>query len=241
MKKFKVLVFTGAGVSAESGVKTFRDNDGLWNNFRVEEVATIGAWRKNPQKVIDFYNLRRQEMIGVKPNPAHELISKLEKDFDVTLVTQNVDDLHEKAGSIDVIHLHGELSKLKSELKPDIKKPFIEDLKLGDVCRDGGQWRTDIVWFGEDLDFHNLELTKEAAQQADVCIIVGTSMQVSPANGIPWMTKETALIYYVDPGEINFYIPEYRRGFFFHIQKPASEGMKDVIDDLNDIYSITTN
>ena len=235
--KRKVLVFSGAGVSKESGIETFRgNNNSLWNNFRVEDVATISGWRKDPQQVVDFYNYRRSEMDGVKPNPAHFLISQLENDFDVTLVTQNVDDLHEKAGSTNIIHLHGELSKLRSELNEDTKKPFTEDLKLGDLCPEGGQWRPDIVWFGEDLDFQKMEMTKQAAKESDVCIIVGTSMQVAPANGIPWLTKETALIYYVDPSDINFYIPEYRRGFFYHIQKPASEGMKEVVKDLEEIY-----
>jgi len=232
----KILIFTGAGVSAESGVKTFRDHDGLWNNFKVEDVATIDAWRRDPQPVIDFYNYRKNEMINVVPNPAHDLIAQLESNFDVTLVTQNVDDLHEKAGSTNIIHLHGELAKLRSVYNEDTKKPFIEDLKLGDLCPEGGQWRPDIVWFGEDLDFQKMEMTKQAAKEADVCIIVGTSMQVSPANGIPWMTKETTIIYYVDPSDINFYVPEYRRGFFYHIQKPASEGMKEVVKDLEEIY-----
>ena len=233
----KILIFSGAGLDKESGIETFRSGkEGLWNNFKIEEVASISGWRKNPQKVIDFYNLRRKEMDGVKPNPAHVLISQLERDFLVTNVTQNVSPLLEQAGSTNIIHLHGELSKLRSEYNVDTKKPFIEDLKLGDLCPEGGQWRPDIVWFGEDLDFQKMEQTKKAAKEADVCIVVGTSMQVSPANGIPWMTKETAIIYYVDPSDINFYVPEYRRGFFYHIQKPASEGMKEVVKDLEEIY-----
>jgi NAD-dependent deacetylase len=234
--KRKVLIFTGAGVSAESGVKTFRDNDGLWNDYKVEDVATIDAWHRDPQTVIDFYNFRKNEMINVIPNEGHNLIAKLEENFDVTIVTQNVDDLHEKAGSTNIIHLHGEISKLRSEYNIDTKITFTEDLKLGDLCPEGGQYRPDIVWFGEDLDFHKMEMTKLAAKSADVCIIVGTSMQVAPANGIPWLTKETALIYYVDPSDMNFYVPEYRRGFIYHIQKKASEGMLEVTRDLEEIY-----
>lgn len=235
-KKIKILVFSGAGVSAESGVKTFRDHNGLWDNFKVEDVATIDAWNENPQPVVDFYNFRRKELNGVVPNQAHYIIAELEKDFDVTISTQNVDDLHERAGSTNVIHLHGELAKLKSETDDTILKSFDTDLKLGDLAPDGGQWRPDIVWFGEDLDFMRMHNTKTAAQECDVCIIVGTSMKVSPANGIPWQTKETTIIYYVDPGDMDFYVPEYRRGFFYHIQKPATEGMKEVMDDLKEIY-----
>lgn len=236
MKKRKILVFSGAGVSAESGVKTFRDHGGLWNNFKVEDVATIDAWNANPQPVIDFYNFRRRELNGVSPNQAHHTIAELEKDFDVVISTQNVDDLHERAGSTNVIHLHGELTKLKSETDDTIVKSFDTDLKLGDLAPDGGQWRPDIVWFGENLDFVKMHNTRVAAQECDVCIIVGTSMKVSPANGIPWQTKETTIIYYVDPGDMDFYVPEYRRGFFYHIQKPATEGMKEVMDDLKEIY-----
>jgi len=236
MKKRKILVFSGAGVSAESGVKTFRDHGGLWDNFKVEDVATIDAWNANPQPVIDFYNFRRKELNGVSPNQAHYTIAELEKDFDVVISTQNVDDLHERAGSSNVIHLHGELTKLKSETDDTILKSFDTDLKLGDLAPDGGQWRPDIVWFGEDLDFMRMHNTKVAAQECDVCIIVGTSMKVSPANGIPWQTKETTIIYYVDPSDMDFYVPEYRRGFFYHIQKPATEGMKEVMNDLKEIY-----
>ena len=235
-KKRKILVFSGAGASAESGIKTFRDHGGLWNNYKVEEVAHINAWRNSPQPVIDFYNFRRDELNWAFPNKAHEIIAKMEEDFDVTISTQNVDDLHERAGSTNVIHLHGELTKLKSDTDDSITKEFVEPLKLGDTAPDGGQWRPDIVWFGEDLDFLRMHNTRVAANDCDVCIIVGTSMQVSPANSIPWQTKETALIYYVDPGDINFYVPEYRRGFFYHIQRPASSGMQEVYDDLKEIY-----
>lgn len=235
--KRKVLIFTGAGVSAESGVKTFRDHkEGYWNNFKIEEVATIDAWNSNPQPMIDFYNWRRNEMLGVIPNVGHIVIAELEKYFDVTVSTQNVDSLHEKAGSTNIIHLHGELSKLRSEYNCNNVIPFDHDLKLGEVCLEGGQYRPDIVWFGENLDFMKMHNTKVAAEEADVCVIVGTSMRVSPANMIPWQTKETCIIYYVDPSEIDFVIPKQRRPFFYHIKKIASEGMIDVKNDLEEIF-----
>lgn len=232
----KILVFSGAGVSAESGVKTFRDNGGLWDEYKVEEVAHIDGWKSNPQLAIDFYNKRRREMDKVLPNNAHRIIADLEEKFDVTVVTQNVDNLHEKAGSTSVIHLHGEISKLRSEYNCETKKDFTVDLKLGDVCPEGGQWRPDVVFFGEDLDFMKMHNTKVAASECDVCIVVGTSMQVSPANSIPWATGELSLIYYVDPSDIDFNIPKWKRNFFYHIQKPATIGMSDVKKDLEEIF-----
>jgi len=235
-KRAKILVFTGAGVSKESGVATFRDSDGLWNNFKIEEVATPHAWMTDPQKVMDFYNMRRNEMSDVKPNLAHEIIAELEKDFDVTVSTQNVDPLHEKAGSTKVIHLHGEISKIRSEINPNYVRPFERDLKMGDYCPEGGLMRPDVVWFGENLDWNRVIETQMAAESADVCIIVGTSMQVAPANGIPWLTKENCLIYYVDPGEMDFRVPTQKRPFFYHIQKPATLGMEEVRKDLETIF-----
>ena len=234
--KRKILIFTGAGVSAESGVKTFRDHDGLWNNFKIEDVATIDAWNSNPEPMIDFYNWRRKEMLGVIPNAAHIAIAELEKHFDVTISTQNVDDLHEKAGSTNIIHLHGELAKLKSEYNCDTVIPYDHDLKLGELCPEGGQFRPDVVWFGENLDFMRMNNTKVAAEEADVCIIVGTSMKVTPANLIPWQTKENCLIYYIDPADMEFSIPKQRRPFFYHIQKKASDGMIEVKNDLEEIF-----
>lgn len=232
----KVLVFSGAGVSAESGVKTFRGGDGLWDNFKIEDVATISGWRKNKKLVIDFYNIRRKEMVNALPNDGHKIISELENHFEVLVVTQNVDDLHEKSGSSNIIHLHGELSKLRSSVNPIIKKPFDSDLILGDKCPKGSQWRPDVVWFGEDLDGDLLSTTESFAKDCDVCIVIGTSMSVYPANGIPFWTKDTCIIYYVDPNDVNFQIPKNRRGFFYHIQKGGSEGMIEVKNDLIDIF-----
>ena len=238
MEKKKILVFTGAGVSAESGVKTFRDYNGLWNDFKVEEVATPGAWRNDPQKVMDFNNMRKNEMGTVFPNRAHEIIADLEKDFDVTVVTQNVDNLHERAGSTKIIHLHGSLTTLKPEDDSNKKYPYIDDLKIGDVDERDVQLRPDIVWFGEGLNFMDVHNAMAAAEEADLCIIVGTSMQVAPANGIPWKTPELAQIYYVDPGEIDFHVPKFRKKamLFTHVQKKASEGVQEVADEIRTIF-----
>ena len=235
--KNKLLIFTGAGVSKESGVDTFRDNGGLWMNYDIRKVAHIDAWRKNPQLVLDFYNMRKNDMVGVQPNSAHKIIADLEKDFDVTVVTQNVDDLHEKAGSTKVIHLHGELTKMRSENSTEFVYPYDKDIKIGDLADDGKQLRPYITWFGEDLDWENIRLAEKAAANADACIIVGTSMQVAPANLIPFQTKETALIYYVDPGDVDFYIPGFREYFFYHIQEPATTGMEKIKEELKTVYS----
>ena len=235
MKK-KIIIFTGAGVSKESGIDTFRDNGGLWMNYDVHKVAHINAWKKDPQLVLDFYNMRRNDMMNVEPNLAHKIIVDLEKEFDVTVVTQNVDDLHEKAGSLKVIHLHGELSKVRSENSTEFVYPYDKDIKIGDLSEDGHQLRPYITWFGEDLDWRNVKLAEEAAFGADVCIIVGTSMQVAPANSIPFQTKETALIYYVDPVDVEFYIPGFREYFFYHIQENATTGMQKVKEELETIF-----
>jgi NAD-dependent deacetylase len=227
-----ILVFTGAGVSKESGIDTFRDNGGLWMNYDVHKVAHINAWKNDPQLVLDFYNMRKNDMLNVKPNLAHEIIADLENNFNVTVVTQNVDDLHERAGSKKVIHLHGEISKVRSENSTEFVYPYDKDIKIGDLAEDGHQLRPYITWFGENLDWKNVKLAEEAAFDADVCIIIGTSMQVAPANSIPFQTKETALIYYVDPGDVEFYIPRFREHFFYHINEPATTGIKKVYDEL---------
>lgn len=232
MKK-KILIFTGAGISAESGVKTFRDQGGLWDTFKIEEVASIDGWINDPQKVIDFYNLRRKELDSVLPNQAHIDVAELEKDYDVTIVTQNVDDLHERAGSSNIIHLHGELRYLKSQDFSGYREPYNRDLKIGDNDPDGNQLRPDVVWFGEGLDETLTSKAMIAASKADICIIVGTTMQVAPACYIPWETPETCIIYYVDPSEVDFQIPRMKKPFFYHIQKNATEGVREVIEDIN--------
>ena len=230
--KRKIVVFSGAGISAESGISTFRDKGGLWDEFKVEEVAYIGGWKKNKQKVLDFYNKRRAEMIDIKPNDAHLLVHELENLYDVTVVTQNVDDLHEKAGSKNIIHLHGELNKMRSSKDDKMIFPCIEDIKLGDKCPKGSQFRPHIVWFGENLDPTLLAKAVIEIQNADVMIVVGTSLQVEPAASLLSLTKETCIIYYVDPGELNINMDDNKLAFFYHHKEKATVGMKQVCDDI---------
>lgn len=227
----KILVFTGAGVSAESGVKTFRDHGGLWNGHDVNEVAHINGWRKNPQKVLDFYNQRRAELKNMVPNRAHELISELERKFEVTVITQNVDDLHERAGSNNVIHLHGELLKCRSTGDNTIYD-CDHDINIGDCCPDGYQLRPHIVWFGENLDTIDLNRAYNEAKSTDICIVIGTSMQVLPAASIPFCTKDNCIIYYIDPSDVNFTVPSDRKIYFYHIRKTATLGMEEVVKDI---------
>jgi NAD-dependent deacetylase len=230
----KILIFTGAGVSKESGIETFRDSkDSLWNNHKIEDVATIDAWRKNRSLVLDFYNQRRAQLKDVEPNLAHKLIADLEKGFEVNLVTQNVDNLHERAGSKNVIHLHGELTKSSSTFPGSTEiYDCPDDINIGDKCPRGAQLRPAIVWFGENLDANNIIMAEDAAIKCDICIIVGTSMQVFPANQIPFLTKEDCIIFYVDPSEMDFYVPEIRKEFFHHIKEPATTGMQTLINIL---------
>ena len=236
MERKKILIFSGAGVSQESGVETFRSSDGLWANHKIEEVATPEGWSKDMEKVLNFYNERRSQMKSVEPNLAHIIISELEKDFNVLVVTQNVDNLHERAGSTDIVHLHGELSKSRSTLDPKLIYDCDGDIKVGDKCDRGSQLRPHIVWFNEQLDQKNLDKAFNFADEADVCIIVGTSMQVSPANTIPFQTSPNALIYYVDPGPMDFSVPKQRRPFFYHIKEKATTGMSQIKNELKGIF-----
>lgn len=238
MSKKKILIFSGAGLDAESGVETFRSGaDGLWCNYRVEDVATPAGWRKDKEKVLEFYNKRRQQLQTVEPNDAHKIIADLEKHFDVVNVTQNVSNLLERSGATNVMHLHGELTKVRSTVDPKLVYEWgYKDLSIGDKCEKGSQLRPAIVWFSEQLDENITDRVKEIALESDICIVVGTSMKVSPANTIPFLTKETAMIYYVDPGDLDFYIPKYRRPFLYHFQEVASSGMKKVSDELIEIF-----
>jgi len=229
----KILIFTGAGVSAESGVATFRDfKTGLWHNYSIEDVATPSGWKKNRELVLDFYNQRRAQLKEVEANLAHQVIAQLEDFFDVTVVTQNVDNLHERAGSKNILHLHGNLTQARSTLDSGLIYDWVEDIKIGDKCEKGSQLRPHIVWFSEDLDQEIVNEARNAAQDADVCIIVGTSMQVWPANTIPFNTRESTKIYYVDPGEIDFEISYYRQAYFTHIKEPATIGMMELFNQL---------
>jgi len=239
MEKKRVLIFSGAGIDKESGVETFRDTkDGLWNNYKIEDVATADAWRKNRQLVLDFYNQRRAQLKNIEPNLAHKLIVDLEKDYDVTLVTQNVTNLHKRAGSTNIIHLHGELTKSKSTFPGSIETyDCTGDINIGDKCPRGAQLRPNIIWFGENLDPINIHNAENAARKCDACVIVGTSMQVYPANQIPFLTKEDCVIIYVDPSDLDFYVPEHRQPFFHHVKQPATAGMHKAADILRDAFS----
>lgn len=193
----KIAVLTGAGVSAESGIKTFRDSDGLWEGHDVMEVASPEGFAKNPEAVLEFYNQRRRQLLTVQPNAAHKALADLEKFHDVTIITQNVDDLHERAGSTKVLHLHGELLKARSTGNENYVMEWKKDLNLGDLCEQKHQLRPHIVWFGEMVPM--IEVAAEVVEQADVIIIVGTSMQVYPAAGLIQYAKPDAPIYFVDP------------------------------------------
>jgi NAD-dependent deacetylase len=182
MAKKRLVVFSGAGISAESGLKTFRDSDGLWEGYEVEEVATPRAWKKNPQVVLDFYNMRRKNVLDAKPNGAHYGLADLEKDFDVQIITQNIDDLHERAGSTSVMHLHGEIFKMRSEQDSKLIYEIRTDIKWGDVADDGNQLRPHIVWFEEPVPM--IEPAVQVFQSAEILVVVGTSLVVYPAAGL---------------------------------------------------------
>lgn len=182
MGKKKLVVLTGAGISAESGLKTFRDSDGLWEGYDINEVATATAWRRNPALVQEFYNKRRKNVKEAKPNAAHYALVELENDFDVTVITQNIDDLHERAGSTKIIHLHGEIFKMRSEKNEELIYPVIDEIKMGDVAEDGAQLRPHIVWFEEAVPM--MEDAAFVTRQADLFLIVGTSLVVYPAAGL---------------------------------------------------------
>ena len=226
--KEKLVVLTGAGVSAESGISTFRTNNGLWENHKVEDVASIEGWYRNPQLVLDFYNERRQQLGTVKPNAAHYAIAELEKEWDVTVVTQNVDNLHERAGSTRVFHLHGQLTKVRPENCCNEMDGFDESavfdigydvINLGDLAPNGAQLRPHIVWFGEPVPYINAAI--DHVENADVLLIVGTSLQVYPAAGLYAYAKADTPIYIIDPADVSV-----RDGILTHIKEVATSGME---------------
>lgn len=223
MKK-KLVVLTGAGMSAESGIATFRDSDGLWENHRVEDVASPMGFAANPKLVLDFYNARRKDLLKAKPNAGHIGLAEMEKDFDVSIITQNVDDLHERAGSSHVLHLHGELMKSRSTRDPSIIYEMSEEnseINLGNKCELGSQLRPDIVWFGEAVPM--IEEAVPLVQEADIIVIIGTSLNVYPAAGLVDYAKPGTPIYLIDPKDVR----SNRRNITF-IQKGASEGVKEL-------------
>ncbi|MBE6229786.1 MAG: NAD-dependent deacylase [Bacteroidales bacterium] len=225
MKK-KIVVLSGAGVSAESGIRTFRDSNGLWEEYRVEDVASIDGWRRNKELVLDFYNQRRRALKDAEPNRAHEIIAELEEKYRVCVVTQNVDNLHERAGSKRVIHLHGELTKARST--KDEEKSYdigYNDIHLGDMAPDGGQMRPFIVWFGESVP--KLSEAAKEVQTADILIIIGTSLNVYPAAGLVNYTKPDCKIYLVDPQPMPLDMDN-----FTQIQEKATVGMEKIKEEL---------
>ncbi len=179
----QIVVLTGAGISAESGLKTFRDSDGLWEGYDIAEVATPEAWRRNPELVQDFYNQRRKSVLEAKPNAAHYALAKLEEKYKVTIITQNIDDLHERAGSTNVVHLHGIITRSQSSRKPDVTYPIDGwELKMGELCEYGSQLRAHVVWFGEPVPM--IEKAARICSLADLFILVGSSLAVYPAAGL---------------------------------------------------------
>ena len=221
----KIVVLTGAGVSAESGLGTFRDSGGLWERFKIEDVATPEAWVKNPKLVLEFYNERRRQNQLAKPNDAHYALVELQNHFDVSIITQNIDDLHERAGSKNVLHLHGEILKAKtSEMSTDYYD-VKGDINLGDTGKDGKQLRPHVVWFGEAVPM--LDKAIEITEQADIFIVIGTSLNVYPAANLIHYTKKNTKTYIVDPNEIKSLPKNYS-----FIKANATEGVPMLVEKL---------
>lgn len=226
MKKH-IVVLTGAGSSAESGLKTFRDADGLWEGFNVEDVATPGAWKKDPQLVLNFYNMRRADVAKAKPNAAHIGLAELETDFEITIITQNIDDLHERAGSTHIVHLHGEIFKMRSEKISSLIYEIREDILHGQLAEDGAQLRPHIVWFEEEVPMINV--AAQIAKEADIFIVIGTSLAVYPAAGLVHYAPRSAPKYIIDKNIPDVsYIPN-----LIKLEKPATERIKELKKLLN--------
>lgn len=220
MQKKKLVVLSGAGMSAESGLKTFRDSDGLWEGYNVEDVATPQAWRKDPKLVLEFYNYRRRNVLEALPNAGHLGLAELEKHFDVQIITQNIDDLHERAGSTKVLHLHGEIFKMRSEHDESLVYDIREDIKIGNIAVDGGQLRPAIVWFGESVPM--IEVAVPMVHEADIFVVVGTSLVVYPAAGLVDFTR-----YEIPKFIIDRKIPTISSiRNLTRIEKPATEGVR---------------
>ncbi|KGE12927.1 SIR2 family NAD-dependent protein deacylase [Sphingobacterium deserti] len=193
-----LVVFTGAGISAESGLKTFRGSGGLWEGYNIEEVATPDGWKKDVKKVLEFYNTRRQQCIAANPNAAHLALRELENDFQVQIITQNIDDLHERAGSKNVLHLHGEIRKAQSSLNPRFVYEMDTDtISIGDTCELGSQLRPHVVWFGEAVP--NLERAARLTREADIFVVIGTSLQVYPAANLLYEVRPGCEVFLIDP------------------------------------------
>lgn len=225
MKKKKIVVLTGAGISAESGIQTFRDADGLWEGHDVMEVASPMGWDKNKALVLDFYNQRRAQLHSVHPNAAHKALAELETKYEVCIITQNVDDLHERAGSSRVVHLHGELKKVRSTIDPSLIYDWEKDVQIGDTCEKGGQLRPHIVWFGEAVPL--IEVATQICQIADIFMVIGTSMQVYPAAGLINYVEEQVPKFFIDPKPAAVNVANLRV-----IEDKASTGVRTVVDEL---------
>ena len=223
MRKKKLVVLTGAGISAESGLRTFRDSDGLWEGYNLYEVATPTAFAKNRQLVLDFYNMRRKDIAAAKPNGAHNGLAELEKDFDVTIITQNIDDLHERGGSNNVIHLHGEIFKMRSVTNSKLIYDIRGDINVGDIAEDGGQFRPHIVWFDEQVPL--IEVAIEVMTTAEIFVVIGTSLLVYPAAGLVNYAPA-----YIPKFIIDKNIPPYTSAVknLTAIKMPATEGVKEL-------------
>lgn len=230
MKKKKIVVFSGAGMSAESGIKTFRDSGGLWEEYKIEDVATFEAWLKNQDLVLDFYNQRRKQVMEAQPNDAHYLVAELQKHFDVQVITQNIDDLHERAGSKKVLHLHGEIMKGRSTVKHELVYDLKHwEIKAGDTCEVGSQIRPHIVWFGEAVP--EMDKATELSEKADVFITIGTSLNVYPAANLINVIEGHVPKFLVDPGDFNL---DYIKNLTI-IKATAVEGMKVLSRKLNEL------
>lgn len=223
----KIIVLTGAGISKESGINTFRDTGGLWEQYKIEDVATYDAWLNNPKLVLEFYNQRRLQLADVKPNPGHLALAELEKKFDVQIITQNVDNLHERAGSTKILHLHGELTKVRSTVDDNLVYDIgYTTIKWGDKCKKGSQLRPHIVWFGESVPL--IADAAKMASQADVFIVVGTSMNVYPAAGLINYVPANVRKFLIDPNDCNILAISNLK----FIKKPAGTGVPELVKDL---------
>ncbi|MDW3193353.1 MAG: NAD-dependent deacylase [Cytophagales bacterium] len=229
----KIVVLTGAGVSAESGIRTFRDSGGLWEGHDVMEVASPEGWRKNPEMVMDFYNQRRKQALEVKPNAAHIELAQLERDYEVLIITQNVDDLHEKAGSANVMHLHGELFKCRSSVDESLVYDMDGwELKIGDTCEKGSQLRPHIVWFGEMVPM--IEPAAAECMTADIFMVVGTSLQVYPAAGLIDYARPDIPKFLIDPNTPS--LSGYQNLKIY--QEPATTGVKEAVNFIKEQYPV---
>ncbi len=226
MTKPKLVVLSGAGISAESGLRTFRDSDGLWEGYAIEDVATPRAWKRSPQVVLDFYNERRRNVAAASPNAAHYGLVELERKYEVSIITQNIDDLHERAGSTQVLHLHGEIFRMRSDADPSLRFDIRGDMKLGDLAPDGAQLRPDIVWFEEPVPM--IQMAAMEVSNADIFLVIGTSLVVYPAAGLIHAVPPNVPVWLIDRK-----IPSIQaRAGIHEIQMPATEGIKELLKAL---------